>query len=89
MHEPLDGIRLVHDPDPGTETRIRQAVAEAAKDIDNDEHGPGRVDGQDNVGDDVADGRHDSDTALAEFHVDAGIGDSGDGVAGEGGEEDE
>lgn len=89
MQEPLDGIGLVHDADPSTEAGVREAVAEAANHVDDDENGPGRVDGQDDVGDDVAQRRHDCDTALAEFHVDAGVCKGSDGVASEGGQEDE
>lgn len=47
------------------------------------------MDGEDDVGDHVAGGRHDGDAALAERHMDAGVSEGGDGVAGEGGEEDE
>lgn len=45
--------------------------------------------GDDGEGDDVAGGRHDGDAALAPEHVDAGVGEGGDRVAGEGGQEDE
>ena len=47
------------------------------------------MDGDDGEGDDVAEGRHGGDAALAEAEVDAGVGCGGDGVAREGGEEDE
>lgn len=45
--------------------------------------------GEGDEGYEVADWRHDGDASLAEFHVDAGVGECGDGVACEGGEEDE
>lgn len=47
------------------------------------------MDRDDGEGDDVADGRRDGDTALAEAEVDAGVGESGNRVAREGREEDE
>lgn len=45
--------------------------------------------GQGGKGDDVAYRAHNGNSALAESDVDTGIGECGDGVAREGGEEDE
>lgn len=89
MQEPLDRVGLVHDTDPGTEARIRETVSETAKHVDHDEHGEGRMLGQNDVGNEVAEGGHDGDAALAEDGVDSGIGEGSDGVADKGGEEDE
>lgn len=89
MHKALHRIRLVHSPDPRTEARVGQAVAEAADSVADDEDGPRRVHGEDDKRGDVAQRRHDGDAASAEAHVNLRIGHGGDGVAGEGSQEDE
>lgn len=89
MHEALDGVGLVHVTNPRTEARVAQSVTEAADHVADDQDGVWRVSGQDGKGDDVAYRAHNGNSALAEPDVDAGIGHCGDGVACEGGEEDE
>lgn len=89
VQKALDGVGLVHGADPGAHAGVQKAVAEAANDVDDDKDRVGWVQGQDNIGDDVADGRHDGDTSLAELDVNSGIGEGGDGVASEGRQEDE
>lgn len=89
MHKPLNRIRLIHRAHPGTKARIRQPIAEAGDHVDDDKGGPRWMYSQDDVGDYMTGGGHDGDAALAEAHVDAGVCEGGDGVAGEGGKEDE
>ena len=84
MHDALNGVGVVHDTYPGAETGVLKAVAETRKGVHDDKDWKRWMGGEDGVGHDVAYGSHDCDTALAEFHMDAGIGESCEGVAGEG-----
>lgn len=89
MHDTLDGVRLVHDTDPGAEAGIVQTVAEAREGVGDNKDGKWRMGGENGVCDDVAYRRHDGDAALTEPAVDAGVGEGCQRVACEGGQEDE
>ena len=89
VQQPLNRIRLIHRPHPRTETRIRQPVTKSAERIESHENRVRRVRRENGVSDKVEDGREDGDAALAEVGVDAGVCEGGEGVAEEGGEEDE
>ncbi len=88
MHEPLDRVRLIHTSHPGAETCVGQPVAEATDDVAHHQRRVRWVKCEDEEGDEVTEGRHDRDAALAEAEMDAGIGEGGGGVANEGGKED-
>lgn len=86
VHDPLHGVGIVHDTDPGAETGIGQAVAEPGNGVDHHKERERRMGGQDSVGNDVADWCHDCNAALTEFGMDGCIGEGGYRVAGEGGQ---
>lgn len=89
VHDPLDRVGVLHDADPGAERGVREPVAEAGDGVDDDKRGERRVGGQNGVGQDVAERRGDGDPPLSEARVDHGVGEGGDGVAGERGQEDQ
>ena len=84
-----DLVGVGHGADPRVPGRVLDAVAEAGEDKHDDEHGVWRVVGDDDVGEEVADGTEDGDAALAEFHVDGVVEQRGQVVADERGEEDQ
>lgn len=89
MQTTLDGVGVVHDAYPGAETGVGQTVPEPGHGVGDHQDRKGRVRGQDGVGDDVTYRGHDGDPTLTESGVDAGVGEGGQRVAGEGGQEDE
>ena len=89
MHYALDGICVVHRADPRAEAGVGKAVPEAGDGISDDEDWKWWMRGEHSVGDDVADGRHNRNSPLAEFTVDHGIGAGSDRVASKRGQKDE
>ena len=89
MQEALYGVRLVHHTDPSAKASVCQAVTKAADRVGHNKHGVGRVECQDDVRDDVAERCHDHDTSLAKPLVNTSLGEGGDGISGERGQEDE
>ena len=83
MHDPHDGIGVVHDTDPGAEGGVGEAIAETRDGVDDDEGGEWWVSREYGVGDEVAERSGDADAALAKLHVNLRVEDGGRGVAGE------
>ena len=89
MHDALYGVRLVHRADPRAKAGVSQSVAEATDHVQHDEHGVRRVNRQGDEGDDMAQWRHNCDTALAKFHMDPRISKGRNSVSGKWRQEDE
>jgi hypothetical protein len=89
LQKTRDLIRALHVPQPRTPRSVDETVAETDEDEHDDEDGEGGMHGEDDVGDEMAEGGDDGDAALAEIDVHLVVDGGGDGVAGEGGEEDE
>lgn len=87
MQKALNGICFIHATDPCAKARIRQPVSKATDGIGHHKSRIGRVRCENSIGDDVAEGSHDGDTATAKGYVDTGIGECCEGVACERGEE--
>ena len=81
MQKPQYLIRVRHVAHPGVPRRVREPITEARDHEDDDEHGVGRVNGDDDVGDQVADGGKDADAALSEFQVNCVVHEGAGGVA--------
>lgn len=89
MQKARDLIRVGHVPQPSAPCCTQESIAEAHEHEDDDKDGIGRVYGQDGVGDKVASGTNDGDSALAELDVYEGIHDRSEAEAYERGEKDE
>jgi hypothetical protein len=69
LQKARDFIRVGHIPDPSAPCSIQESISEAYEHEDDDEDRIGRVRGHDNIGDEVASGTDDCDSALAELDV--------------------
>lgn len=81
-------IPVLHASDPGIPSSILKSVAKADQDEDDRDNGIRRSNAGDNVPDDFTCRCSDGYTELPEVHVDAVDEEGGEGVAGEGREED-
>ena len=89
VHAALHCVGVMHDADPGAKACIGKPVAEARYGVDNNEGGEGWVRGEYCISGDMAERCSDGNAALAEFGVDASVGEGRDRVASEGSQEDE
>lgn len=89
MQEPLDCVRLIHGANPGAKARISQSIAESADHVGHDECWVRRMQGQDDVCDDVAERCHDGHASLTELLMNPSVGKCRNRVTGERSQEDQ